>query len=64
MGTLIFKSYLDRLTIHKYEHQKPLHKRSGGMPAGVETVAAWLTVGLSVVFASWSAMLLGKPESR
>ncbi len=28
--------------------------------SGVETAAAWLTVGISVIFTSWSGMLLGQ----
>ena len=31
---------------------------------GVETAAAWLTVGISVIFTAWSGMLLGQPENR
>ena len=35
-----------------------------GILNGVETAAAWLTVGISVVFTAWSGMLLGQPENR
>ncbi|WP_373513289.1 hypothetical protein [Persicitalea sp.] len=35
-----------------------------GILNGVETPAAWLTVGISVIFTVWSGMLLAQQENR